>query len=80
MIKSIIERDENMKNLEHYINLPYRTKIISDTLESGYIAQCPELPGCITYGDSQEEALHNLTDAKRAWLSAALEDGIAIAE
>lgn len=69
-----------MKNLEYYLNLPYRVEIMPDTLEGGYIAQCPELPGCITYGDSQEEALHNLTDAKKAWLSAALEDGITIAE
>lgn len=69
-----------MKHLEYYLNLPYRIEIMPDTLEGGYIAQCPELPGCITYGDTQEESLHNLTDAKKVWLSAALEDDITIAE
>lgn len=31
-----------MKNLEYYLNLPYRVEIMPDTLEGGYIAQCPE--------------------------------------
>ncbi len=69
-----------MKTVEYYMNLPYRVEIIPDTLEGGYIAQYPELPGCITYADTREEALANLTDAQRVWLEAALEDGVQIAE
>ncbi len=70
----------NMKTVEYYMNLPYRVEIIPDTLEGGFIAKYPELPGCITYADTKEEALRNLTDAQRAWLTAAIEDDVFITE
>ena len=38
----------------------------------------PDLPGCLTCGETVEEAVENAKDAKRCWLEAALEDGIAI--
>ena len=39
-----------------------------------------ELPGCITYGETVESAVANALDAKKAWLEAAMEDGIEIHE
>lgn len=69
-----------MKDLAYYMNLPYRMEIIPDTEEGGYGVRFPELPGCITCGDTLEEAVGNAMDAKKAWLEAAIEDGIAIAE
>lgn len=38
----------------------------------------PELKGCITCGNSIEEAIANAEDAKREWITACLEDGIEI--
>ena len=67
-----------MKNLEYYLSLPYRLEIIPDTEKGGYAARYPDLPGCITCSETMEGAFANALDAKRAWLEAALEDGIAI--
>ena len=36
------------------------------------------MPGCITCGETEEEAVKNALDAKKVWLEAALEDGLAI--
>lgn len=69
-----------MKTIEYYMNLPYRLEIIPDLDEGGYIARYPELPGCITVGDTLEETVSHVLDAKREWLTAALEDGRGINE
>ena len=31
--------------------------------EGGYVVTCPILPGCISEGDTKEEALNNIKDA-----------------
>ena len=69
-----------MKTLEEYMKMPYKLEIIPDTEESGYVASYPELPGCITCGKTIAKAVANAEDAKKAWLTAAIEDGIEIAE
>ncbi len=69
-----------MKSIEYYLDLPYRIEIIPDPEEGGYVVSYPDLPGCITVGESMNDALANAEDAKRAWLTAALEDGTKIAE
>ena len=70
----------HMKSVEYYMNLPYKLEIVPDLDEGGYVARYPELPGCITVGDSVEYVVSNALDAKREWLTAALEDGILISE
>lgn len=67
-----------MKTLNEYLDLPYRIEVVPDTAEGGYVASYPELPGCITCGNTAEEAIANAIDAKREWLAAAIEDGIKI--
>ena len=69
-----------MKTLEEYMKLPYRMEIIPDADEGGYSVSFPELPGCLTCAETMERALANAHDAKREWLSAALEDKIRIPE
>ncbi|MBR2728647.1 MAG: toxin-antitoxin system HicB family antitoxin [Lachnospiraceae bacterium] len=69
-----------MKSIEYYMNLPYRLELIPDIDEGGYAARYPDLPGCITCSDTMEGALANILDAKRAWLEAAIQEGIQIAE
>ena len=43
-------------------------------------AEIEELPGCITEGDTEEEVLSSLEDAKKAWLEVALERKVSIQE
>lgn len=45
-----------MKTIEYYMSLPYKLKIIPDLDEGGYVASYPELPGCITVGETVESA------------------------
>ena len=53
-------------------------EIIPDNDEGGFVASFPDLPGCITCGETIETTVANALDAKKAWLNAALEDGIDI--
>ena len=69
-----------MKTIEEYLRLPYRLELIPDIDEGGFVASYPELPGCLTCGETVESAIANANDAKRAWLEAALADGVEIAE
>ena len=68
------------KTIDYYLSLPYRLEIIPDREEGGFTASYPDLPGCLTCSDTMEGIVANAADAKRAWLTAALEDGIEIAE
>lgn len=34
----------------------------------GYLATVPDLPGCMSDGETPEEAAHNVQDAMKAWL------------
>jgi len=45
-----------------------------------FVADIPELPGCMAHGHSQEEALKNALDAIRLWIDTALEFGDTIPE
>ena len=69
-----------MRKIEEYLKKPYKIEVIPDMEEGGYAISCPELPGCISCGDTIEEAMRNIEDAKIAWLNAALEEGIVIPE
>jgi len=40
-----------------------------------YVAEVPELPGCMAHGASQEAALANAKDAITLWLDTAKEYG-----
>jgi predicted RNase H-like HicB family nuclease len=67
-----------MKSVDYYMKLSYKMEINSDTSEQGYVISFPELPGCITCGETLESALANAEDCKREWLTAALEMKISI--
>ena len=69
-----------MKTIEEYLNLPYKMELVPDTDEGGFVVSFPDLPGCLSSGETLEQAIVNAADAKRAWLEAAMEDGIAISE
>jgi len=41
----------------------------------GFLATVPDLPGCVSDGDTPEEAVSNVQDAVDAWIEAAHELG-----
>ncbi len=40
-----------------------------------FIAEVPDLPGCIAHGDTQEAALQNVKEAIQLWIDTAKEYG-----
>ncbi|MDS4025592.1 MAG: type II toxin-antitoxin system HicB family antitoxin [Candidatus Contendobacter sp.] len=46
--------------------------------DQAFLAEVPELPGCMAHGDSYEEALRNVRDAMALWLDGAREQGESI--
>jgi predicted RNase H-like HicB family nuclease len=48
--------------------------------DAAFIADVPELPGCMAHGDTQEEALANVKEAMHLWIDTAHELGHAVPE
>jgi antitoxin HicB len=46
------------------------TVILEECEEGGYMVTCPALPGCISEGDTYEEALQNVKEAIAGYLEA----------
>ena len=46
----------------------------------GFLAEYPDLPGCMADGETIEEALHEGEDAVNAWLATAKAEGVKIPE
>ena len=69
-----------MRTIDEYMKLPYKMEIVPDKDEGGFVASFPELPGCITSGDTLDSTIANADDAKKAWIEAALEERITIPE
>lgn len=68
-----------MKDFEYYMKLPYQI-VIKPSSEGGYVAYIPDLPGCITQGETLAEIAEMIEDAKAGWLDLALQDGKEIPE
>lgn len=60
----------------------YRYEIILywSAEDAAFIAEVPELPGCMAHGDTQDEALHQAQQAMAAWVEVAQEIGRPIPE
>ena len=69
-----------MKNLEYYMELNYKIEIMKDEAEGGYVLSIPLLKGCITCCDNLEKGMKMLEDAKKQWITTALESGYYIPE
>ena len=69
-----------MKTIDDYMKKAYRMEIVEDKDEGGFIVTSPDLPGCISCGETIESAVANAIDAKEVWLEAAIEEGIEINE
>jgi predicted RNase H-like HicB family nuclease len=69
-----------IQDLEYYIKLKYSVKLvpISEEDGGGWLAEIPELKGCMSDGETPEEALKNIEEAKIAWMSTALKRGQSI--
>ncbi|MBM3325770.1 MAG: type II toxin-antitoxin system HicB family antitoxin [Calditrichaeota bacterium] len=47
--------------------------------EDGYwVVECPSLPGCISQGKTKSEAIQNIQEAMRGYITALEEDGLPV--
>lgn len=68
-----------MNRIEEYMKKPYKMTITQD--ENGiFTLYFPDLPGCITTGETPGKVLSNALDAKREWFKACIENGMEIPE
>ena len=52
-----------MKTLNDYLAMSYRMEIVEDKDEGGFVVSYPELPGCITCGETIERAVERFEAA-----------------
>ena len=67
------------KTVEYYMGLPYTIELQRDPVE-GWFVRVKELPGCMSQGETPEEAIEMIQDAMQGWLEVSLEMGDAIPE
>jgi antitoxin HicB len=58
--------------LNDYLNLNYPITLYPES-EGGYTVMIADLPGCMSQGDTLDEAVANIQEAKVAWLETAWE-------
>lgn len=68
-----------MKSLEDYLKLPYTIEIKKES-DGSYFIKVRELPGCMSVGESIEEAYAMIEDAKADWIQTCLDDGCMVPE
>ncbi len=71
-----------MLSLEEYKKLDYPNKIekLSPEEGGGYYITYPDLPGCLSDGETIEEAIRMGEDARICWIETAFEQGKEIPE
>ena len=65
------------RTIRAYMHLPY-TYEISGNPRDGWFVRVKELRGCMSQGDTPQQAWENIREAMQLWLEVALEDGIGI--
>jgi len=68
-------------NADEFLKLLYSTVVVSDVTTDGepcYVAYNPELEGCMSHGDTPEEALHNLGEVRRLYISTLIAEGLEV--
>ena len=75
-MKTLNHKDKQIEqqSLEYYLSLQYPVTLYS-ACEGGYVAQIKDLPGCLTQGETLEETVSNINEARELWIETAYEAG-----
>lgn len=57
------------------LKYPFSIRILTDDDGGGYLIEFPDLPGCISDGDTIDEAIANGRDAISCWIETAKQYG-----
>jgi predicted RNase H-like HicB family nuclease len=58
----------------------YELNVYWSTEDAVFVAEVPELPGCMAHGPTPTDAVRCVEEAIALWIDTALEDGIAVPE
>ena len=58
----------------------YRFLIVIEKTNGNYSAYCPDIPGCVASGKTQEETERNMHEAVQMHIEGMIEDKMAIPE
>jgi predicted RNase H-like HicB family nuclease len=62
------------KPLDFYLKLKYPVTLIPAE-EGGYAVEIEDLPGCYSQGETVEEAIEMIEEARKLWMESMYEDG-----
>ena len=71
-VRRVLRRFETERSDTH-AQWTLTVRVGPDSLDGGWVAECPELPGCFSQGETREEALGNLSDAVASVISLRME-------
>ncbi len=57
-----------------------RQVLIYTDEDGDWVAECPSLPGCISQGQTKQDAIVNIKDAMNLYILALEEDGLPVPE
>ena len=55
-----------------------RQVVISHGQDGYWVAECPSLPGCISQGQTREQALENIKEAIEGYIATLEDDGLPV--
>jgi predicted RNase H-like HicB family nuclease len=58
----------------------YHINLFWSAEDDAWVADAPDLKSCAAFGDTPEQALHELEIAMDAWIDAARENGLPVPE
>lgn len=73
-------KSSEITNRKQHMAHKYEIILYWSNEDQAFIAEVPELPGCMAHGDDQEIALRNINDAVQFWIDTAREMGHPVPE
>jgi predicted RNase H-like HicB family nuclease len=62
------------QSLDYYLSLKYPMSIYPED-DGGYTVIIPDLPGCMSQGETLEEAIENINQARELWIETVYNSG-----
>lgn len=66
-------KERGNKTMDEQLKYPFEIRHLSEEEGGGYLISFPDLSGCISDGDTIEEAINNGIDAMNSWIETAKE-------
>jgi predicted RNase H-like HicB family nuclease len=72
--------ERHADGVTHSVEWSLQVCVEPDPIDGGFIAECLNLPGCMSQGETEEEALENLIDAATAVIAVRMQSHLKDAE